>query len=185
MKQQRLQPSIRVPLLLILMALLALPAFAAPGGVTPDDFAIGKLFKKYARERKATLVNLKASALKDKTIYGIGNLTHVTILRLSRPTKEIVRDIEETIESDKALADDIQEVFAQGYLVSAAYRLHREEGEFVYLVYRYVFEDNNIIISYLQGDVDSKTIVKLVNRKTLKKGKNPVSIDRSSNEQYN
>lgn len=162
---------------MILMALLALPAFASRGGVTPDDFAVGRLFKKYARGRNATLVNLKASALKGKTIFGVGNLTHVTILQLSQPTKKVVQDVEETIESDKAIADDIQEVFAQGYLISAAYRLHQEEGESVYLVYRYVFEDNNIIISYLQGDVDSKTIAKLVNRKSLKKRKGTFITD--------
>ncbi len=166
MTQRRLRSLIRVPMLVILMALLALPALAAPSGVTPDDFAIGKLFKKYARHRKVTFVNLKGNALKDKAIYGIDSLTHVAILQISEPTKEFVQDMEKTIETDKSIADDIQEVFAQGYLISAAYRLHQEEGESVYLVYRYVFDDNHIIVSYLQGNVSNKAIAKLVNRKS-------------------
>lgn len=171
MTRQRLHSFVRVPVLFCLMALLALPAFASPTEISPDDFAIGRLFKKYARHRKATFVNLRGEALRGKAIYGIDSLAHVTILQVSDPTKAFVQDVEETIETDKAIADDIQEVFARGYLISAAYRLHQDERESVYLVYRYVSEDNNIIVSYLQGNVSSKTIAQLVNRKSPPKRK--------------
>ncbi|MDO4770603.1 hypothetical protein [Porphyromonas sp.] len=165
MTQHRLHTLIRVPLLFSLMIMLALPAFATDGSVSPSDFAIGSLFKKYARKSNATYVNLKGSVLIGRAIYGLDSLSHVVILQLNTPTQEVVKDVEETIESDKAIADDIQEVFAQGYLISAAYRLHRSPEESAYLIYRYDMDNSNIVLTYMQGNIDSKSISSIIRQK--------------------
>lgn len=164
----RSHPLIRGLSALFLVLLMTSTAWATDKTVTPEDFAVGKLFKKYARHSATTFVNLSATALEGKQVYGIDSLSHVAILRIKSPTETLVRDVEETIETDKSLADDIQEAFAQGYLVSAAYRLHTDTKESVYLLYRYSVNEGHIVISYLQGRVDPKVIAGLVTQKTVR-----------------
>ncbi len=133
----------------------------------PEDFSVGNLFRKYARNSKARLVNLdnKVLARKGGRLYGIDGLTRVMALTLKEPTEEMVLDVTRTIETDKQGSDDIQEVFAQGYLISAYYRLSQLQSESVYLLYRYDIERNRITLIYLQGRINNRQLLNMLHKK--------------------
>lgn len=135
--------------------------------VEPEDFSVGNLFRKYARNSKTQLVNLdnKVLARKGGRLYGIDGLTRVVALTLKEPTEEMVLDVTRTIETDKRGSDDIQEVFAQGYLISAYYRLSMLQNESVYLLYRYDIERNQITLIYLQGRINNRQLLNMLHKK--------------------
>lgn len=156
-----------IPTLLLLLMLWQ-PARAANAPADfPQNHAVSRIFKKYARHKSASLVNLEEATLKRKggEVFGVKGLKRMITLTLKNPTAEMVKDVQQVITQDKRNSDDIQEVYDSGYLVSAYYRLDVSGANSSYLLYRYDRNRNHIILIYMQGEIDSEELLNLLHGK--------------------
>lgn len=150
---------------LLLMAPLSQALASDPPTDMPTRYAVGRIFEKYALNKKATLVNLDRTALSDQRTrrsWNNGQLNRMIVLTLQSPTLGMVQDVEQAIIADKKGSADIQEVFAQGYLVSAYYKLSQADKLSTYLLYRYDETKNHIVLIYLEGEVSSAQLLRIL-----------------------
>lgn len=153
-------------LLCLLMLLLSIPVFATEQA--DDDkgkeYAVTALFKKYGRHPSTSLVRIKGEVLlKGQNQFSkVRGIKEMTTLTLKIPTQKMASDVAEAIERDKEISDDIQEVYADGYLISAYYRLGKEGNNSIYLLYRYDLVRNRIALIYMTGEIDSRQLLALL-----------------------
>lgn len=161
----------KVLIISLLLLCFSLVSFAAQGPVTvPQKYATERLFKKYARNKRAVLINLEKTYLdkKGNVFLNIHRVNRVITLTLKHPSMEMVRDVEDVINNDKKNSKEIQEVYAEGYLISAYYLIGQQDKNRIYLLYRYDLERNAITLIYLEGEIDSQELLNIIMSKSKK-----------------
>lgn len=169
MRKQRLHNQQQAWWSILVAVLLLLPTSlqAAEGDpLSPEHYRIGELFNKYAKAKHSSFVRIDSEALASlpRKPYNINGATQIITLILSQPTREIVEEVALSLEADRDESDDMQEVFANGYLISAYYRLAYNDTESAYLLYRYDLKRGRVVLIYLRGKITNQELMRIINR---------------------
>lgn len=140
----------------LVLMLLAVPALAVQA---QEDLKINSIFKKYGKQKGATMVVLSGEALNN---YRLDKYRSITL----KCDKAILDNIQQSLEADKKQARKIKEVVSNGIISSGYYQLPEESRHINRYILFKMGNDGTATLIYMEGGPDSE---ELINRLFIKK----------------
>lgn len=123
-----------------------------------DNLSINSIFKKYGKQKGSTMVVMSGKALKE---YKLDKYQSITISY----DKDILKEIQDSIEKDKQGANKIKEVVNNGIVSSGYYQLFKDDDSLKRYILFKIGSEGRVTIIYIEGGLDSD---KLIERLFLK-----------------
>lgn len=117
-----------------------------------EDLRINSIFKKYGKQKGATMVVMSGKVLKD---YDLSKYRSITI----NYDKAIFNEIQECIEDDKEGAHKIKEIINNGVIVSAYYQLISNESKINKYILFNVDNNHKATLIYMEGGINSDVLI--------------------------
>lgn len=140
----------------LVLMLLAVPVLAVQA---QDDLKINSIFKKYGKQKGATMVVLSGEALNS---YRLDTYRSITL----KCDKVILDNIQQSLEADKKQARKIKEVVSNGIISSGYYQLPEESRRINRYILFKMGNDGTATLIYMEGGSDSE---ELINQLFIKK----------------
>lgn len=117
-----------------------------------EGLCINSIFKKYGKQKGATMVVLSGKAIKE---YKLNTYKSITV----NYDKAVFNEIQNCIEEDKKGASKIKEVINNGIVSSGYYKLlNTNEINNEYILFK-VGDNHKATIIYMEGGIESERLI--------------------------
>lgn len=135
-----------------LLLILLLYILSTAGIQAQEGLQINSIFKKYGKQKGATMVVMSGKSLH---MYQLDKYKGITLTY----DKKIIADIQRCLEADKKNASQVKEVVSDGIITSGYYRLDGNKKDIKRYILFKMGNDGTATLIYLEGGADSENLI--------------------------